>query len=459
MKITFALNGTVREMDVHPLDRLLDLLRGKAGLTGTKEGCGEGECGACAVLLDGELVNSCMVPAIQVHGRDVLTVEGLGTSKNPDPLQRAFAEEGAVQCGFCIPGMVLASRALLQNVSRPSRKEIRTALSGNLCRCTGYEKIFRAVEKAASWGYGEQCGRKLLFIDSSPVFSPGEKDFFFQPLLVEEALALRDRFGDEALFLGGATDFYPDLKNGRVTPKRVIDLSRIGMLKEIRRERESLFVGSMATDTAIMKNSSLAAFFPALAKAAELSGAPAVQNRATLGGNLASASGAADLPVPLLVLGARVLAGNTGGERAVPIEDFFTGYRKTALAKNELLLGVQLPMGDDPVPQAFYKRGSRAALTLSRASIAASAEVKSGILRSVRAASGSMTAYPSRMPVTEAFLEGKSLSGALIDEAAACASEEIVPRTSAAFRKAVSGNLVKKFLLYLQGEERRQNLH
>ncbi len=434
MKITFALNGTVREMDVHPLDRLLDLLRGKAGLTGTKEGCGEGECGACAVLLDGELVNSCMVPAIQVHGRDVLTVEGLGTSKNPDPLQRAFAEEGAVQCGFCIPGMVLASRALLQNVSRPSRKEIRTALSGNLCRCTGYEKIFRAVEKAASWGYGEQCGRELLFFDSSPVFSTEEKEFFFQPCSVEEALATRERFGDEAFFLGGATDFYPDFKNGRILPKRVIDLSRIGMLKEIRRERENLFVGSMATDTAIMKNPSLAAFFPAFVKAAELSGA----------------SGAADLPVPLLVLGARVLAGNTGGERAVPIEDFFTGYRKTALAKNELLLGVQLPMGDDPVPQAFYKRGSRAALTLSRVSIAASTEMKSGILHSVRIASGSMTAYPSRMPVTEAFLEGKSLSGVLIDEAAACASEEIVPRTSAAFRKAVSGNLVRKFLLSLQ---------
>jgi len=452
MKIAFALNGAVREMDVHPLDRLLDLLRGKAGLTGAKEGCGEGECGACAVLLDGELVNSCMVPAIQVHGRDVLTVEGLGTSKNPDPLQRAFAEEGAVQCGFCIPGMVLASRALLQNTPRPSRKEIRTALSGNLCRCTGYEKIFRAVEKAASWGYGEQCGRKLLFPDSSPVFSPDEKDFFFQPRSVEEGLAIRERFGDEALFLGGTTDFYPDMKNGRVTPKRVIDLSRIGVLKEIRRERESLFVGSMATDTAIMKNHSLAAFFPALARAAELSGAPAVQNRATLGGNLVSASGAADLPVPLLVLGASVFAGNTGGERVIPIEEFFTGYRKTALAKNELLLGVLLPMGDDPVPQAFYKRGSRASLTLSRVSIAASAEVKGGILRSVRVASGSMTPYPSRMPVTESFLEGKPLSGALIDEAAECVSEEISPRTSAAFRKAVSGNLVRKFLLSRQDQ-------
>ena len=145
MKITCVINGTLRKLEVHPLDRLLDILRKNEGLSGAKEGCGEGECGACAVLLDGELVNSCMVPAMQVHGRTVLTVEGLGTPENPDILQKAFADEGAVQCGFCIPGMVMASRALLTRNPHPDRSAIRTALAGNLCRCTGYEKIFRAV--------------------------------------------------------------------------------------------------------------------------------------------------------------------------------------------------------------------------------------------------------------------------------------------------------------------------
>jgi carbon-monoxide dehydrogenase small subunit/xanthine dehydrogenase small subunit len=450
MKITCVINGTLRVLETRPLDRLLDVLR-SLGLTGTKEGCGEGECGACAVLLDGELVNSCMIPAMQIHGRTVLTTEGLGSPDTPDILQKAYADEGAVQCGFCIPGMVIASRALLARNPHPDRPAIRTALAGNLCRCTGYEKIIRAVEKAADMGYGEEIppfgGPVCCY---PPEFTEEERKSFFQPSSLDEALEIRAEYGDEITFLAGTTDFYPDMKNGKVEVKKVLDLSRVEELKTIVLRSDDLFAGACAGDSMIMEHPDVLALFPALARAAELSGARAVQNRATLGGNLASASGAADLPVPLLVLGASVILASVRGERRIPMEEFFTGYRQTVMKKDEILRGVSLPLPRTSLRQAFYKRGSRAALTLSRISVACSAVLEKGTLKDVRIAAGSMSAFPVRLPETEELLSGKRLSAELADDAADRASREINPRTSGEFRKTVTGNLVRRFLLSLR---------
>ncbi|MDO8834745.1 MAG: (2Fe-2S)-binding protein [Vicinamibacterales bacterium] len=141
--IAFSLNGKRVSLRVHPLKRLLDVLREDCGLTGTKEGCGEGECGACTVLVNRQVVNSCLVPVAQVAGARVVTIEGL---KGRHPLQRAFAEHGGAQCGICTPGMILAASVL---GPRPTRDEVRAGLAGNLCRCTGYEGIYRAITAAS----------------------------------------------------------------------------------------------------------------------------------------------------------------------------------------------------------------------------------------------------------------------------------------------------------------------
>ncbi|MGI8741365.1 MAG: (2Fe-2S)-binding protein [Bryobacteraceae bacterium] len=142
--VQFSVNGTAQNVEVFPMARLLDVLREDLGLTGAKEGCGEGECGACSVLIDGELVNSCLIPAMQVSGAEITTIEGLPSGR----LQDAFLQAGAAQCGICTPGMIMAAWYLLQRVPHPSRDEIREALGGNLCRCTGYQKICDAVEAA-----------------------------------------------------------------------------------------------------------------------------------------------------------------------------------------------------------------------------------------------------------------------------------------------------------------------
>ena len=153
-KVSFILNNQAVEIEGSPFRRLLDVLREDLGMTGTKEGCGEGECGACSVLVDGELINSCLFPVIRAENKEVLTIEGFKESPRYDVLKRAFEEAGAVQCGFCSPGMILAAEALLRRKPHPETADIREGISGNLCRCTGYNMIIEAVQMAASKGEG-----------------------------------------------------------------------------------------------------------------------------------------------------------------------------------------------------------------------------------------------------------------------------------------------------------------
>ena len=149
MLIRFTLNGKETQVDCASDRRVVDILREDFGLTGTKEGCGSGECGACTILVDDENRLSCLMLAAQLEGRTITTIEGLAGESRPHPIQEAFAKNGAVQCGYCTPGMVLAASALLRRNPDPTREQIREALSGNLCRCTGYQKIVDAVESAA----------------------------------------------------------------------------------------------------------------------------------------------------------------------------------------------------------------------------------------------------------------------------------------------------------------------
>ena len=148
IQISCTVNGQQQELRVYPISRLLDVLREQLHLTGTKEGCGEGECGACSVFLNGELVNSCLVPAVQAAGATIKTIESVAKGNELDAVQQAFVDFGGAQCGICTPGMVLAAVDLLSRNPNPSEQEIRTGLAGNLCRCTGYMKIFESVVRA-----------------------------------------------------------------------------------------------------------------------------------------------------------------------------------------------------------------------------------------------------------------------------------------------------------------------
>jgi len=146
--ISISVNGEQRSVEAYPMERLLDVLREQLRLTGTKEGCGEGECGACSVLIDGQIVNSCLVPVAQVEGASIQTIEGVASDDQLHAVQQAFIECGGAQCGICTPGMVLAAVNLLERIPHPTEGDIRNGLAGNLCRCTGYMKIFESVVRA-----------------------------------------------------------------------------------------------------------------------------------------------------------------------------------------------------------------------------------------------------------------------------------------------------------------------
>jgi aerobic carbon-monoxide dehydrogenase small subunit len=153
--IQFTINGHERTIEAPPMKRLLDVLREDLHLTGAKEGCGEGECGSCSVLMNGDLVNSCLVPILQAEGAQITTIEGIAISEKLHPIQQCFLEEGGAQCGICTPGMILATHHMLEKHSQPTLLQIQEGLSGNLCRCTGYSRIFNAVRAAALVGASE----------------------------------------------------------------------------------------------------------------------------------------------------------------------------------------------------------------------------------------------------------------------------------------------------------------
>ena len=148
-QIEIKLNGEWRKAEVTVRETLLDVLRNKLGAKEVKNGCGKGDCGTCAVILDGKAVNSCLTLALQANGKEITTLKGIGTEEKPHPLQKSFVEHGAIQCGFCTAGMIVSAKTLLDQNPKPSREEIREAISGNLCRCTGYKKIVDAIQETA----------------------------------------------------------------------------------------------------------------------------------------------------------------------------------------------------------------------------------------------------------------------------------------------------------------------
>jgi carbon-monoxide dehydrogenase small subunit/xanthine dehydrogenase small subunit len=390
------------------------------------------------VLLDGELVNACLMPALQLNGRSVVTIEGLGTQEDPDPVQRAFLEEGAVQCGFCIPGMVMAAHALLTWNPQPSRMEIRESLAGNLCRCTGYERVVKAVERAAR---------------SSPEGARAHLPGLRPARSLVDALSRLDRKGRELTPVAGATDLLADLRFGaRPAGQLLLDLQSIPELGEIRHSGKILEIGASVTVTQILEDPTVGKQLPALRQAAAVFGSVAIRNRATLGGNLMSASPAADLPPVLLCLDARAVLVSLRGRREIPISDLYAGYRATIREPDELLEAVRIPLYSPDMRQVFYKVGTRRAQSIAKVSLAVRARIARGrSLTDVRLAAGSVAPTPILLGETSRWLEGRRVTPELAAEAGRRAMDEIQPiddvRSVANYRKQVTGQLVRRFLI------------
>lgn len=492
--IRFTVNGTPAEVAANGGRRLLDVLREDLGLIGTKEGCGEGECGACSVLLDGQLVNSCLVPACQAEGHEVRTVEGMADGAHADVLQSAFVATGAAQCGFCTPGMLAAGRAFLDSGAAHTEAAIREAIAGNLCRCTGYTKIIEAIELAALSPSGEgtprlpepapvrrapRAGRPSAELDAA---LPGTSTFgtglrgsqeipSISPGTLEEAFRLLGEHRCRPV--AGGTDLMVMLATGAPeTGQPLLDLWNLDELRGIRLEApaggieqpgaSALVLGALTTFAEIRRSPLIAEHLPVLAEVAATIGAVQIQNRGTLGGNIANASPAGDTLPVLLATDAAIVLGGVGGERRCSASAFFTGYRATARAPEELILRVEIPLPTGRQVR-FRKVGTRRALAISKVVLAVSwredepgTGAPSGVApdlpawRDVRVAVGSVAPVPMRARVTEGILEGAAPTRQTADSAAAAIAAEIVPiddvRSTESYRRAVTARILRRII-------------
>ncbi|MBP7864921.1 MAG: FAD binding domain-containing protein [Acidobacteria bacterium] len=489
MKIRFRLNDRDLELDAPPDRRVVDLLREDLGLTGTKESCGSGECGSCSVLVDGESRLSCLMLAAQLDGRRVTTIEGLSRLEDGRAIVDAFVRAGAVQCGFCTPGMVVATADLLARQPRPDRAAIRRALGGNLCRCTGYQKIVDAVEEAAAAladpaprpGPGEAHRKTAMpplpgpetgsapggpgavpamgtVLDLRPPAAErrrpdnggGGTRQVLLPTSLDEVFELCDGATAPSLMAGG-TDLLVALREGKAAPGRLVGLERVPELATVRQEADELVIGAALPLHRVAADPRVQARLDLLVRAIGVLGGPPVTHMATLGGNLCTASPAGDTLPPLYALGARVELRSRGGARVLPLDRFITGPRSVDLAPGEVLAAVRVKCPPPGGRSAYFKIGLRKAQAIAVASLAAWLRTEpDGTVADVRLAWGSVGPTVLTFPDVEAAIRGRPLEETALRKLAERVSAGVRPigdvRAGAAYRRRAAGNLLIKLL-------------
>lgn len=453
----------------------LDWLR-STGLTGAKEGCAEGECGACAVLVatprdDGgtawTAVNSCLVPVAALDGQELLTAEGLGSPDSLHPVQRELAAAGGSQCGYCTPGFVCSMAA---EFYRPDRAPAAAAaehgpngfdlhaLGGNLCRCTGYRPI-----RDAAYALGRPEDDDLLAERRDrPAPAPVATELiadggrFIRPPTLDEALRLlRDE--PSAVVVAGSTDLGVEVNlRGRRDPL-IVAIDRLDELRTFRIDDDAVELGAALPLSEIERR--LEGRVPLLAQLIPQFASRLIRNRATLGGNLGTGSPIGDAPPALLALDARLRLASHDGEREVAVADYFTGYRQTVLAPGELIRAVRIPL---PLARltAFHKIAKRRFDDISSVALGFALDVGDGVVTAARIGLGGVAATPLRAHATEAALVGRPWSLGTVRAAAAVLAGEGTPmsdhRASSEYRSLMLGNALVKFFHADRGPDRAE---
>ena len=395
IEIAFTLNGRPLRLRVRSDQRLLDVLRQDLRLTGAKEGCGKGECGSCTVIVDSRAVNACLMIAYQADGATIETVEGLAAGEELHPIQDAFIEAGAVHCGACTAGFLMASKAMFDAEPATSARDARWRLAGNLCRCTGYAKILQAVSSVA--------GR--LEPTRAVARSPGVAPSYFRPRSLEEALEILAQRSGEVRPVAGATDLLTRAGSGGPGIDALFDVTAVPEMQGIEERDAELWLGALTTFADAAVSPLVARHAPALRTACGLAGGPQVRNRATLGGSLARAAPWADPLAALIVADAVLEIVSVSSRRNVPIEAFLVGPGETTLAPDELIVAVHVPRREG-VRGAFQRLAQRQGPAVAKISVAAAMTFKDGRPDWVRVALGAAAPMVMRCQAAEKALLG-----------------------------------------------------
>jgi xanthine dehydrogenase small subunit len=469
--VRFHLNDrAIEEASAPPTTTLLEYLRRNLHLTGTKEGCAEGDCGACTVVvLDAEApggpryraVNACLMFLPMVQGRRVYTVEGLRRAEGWHPAQEALVRHLGSQCGYCTPGVVMATFEACYREDLQEEWQLDDQMCGNLCRCTGYRPIRDAAREVAGTCPDGHFKRQLSEARAEPLGfrREGEGRCYVAPGSFEELWAAMKAWPQAKLICGGTDLALVVTKKYEELPQ-LIALEGIEGLRGISRAGGGWRIGATTTLTDL-EAACLGELRPLtpLLRMLRYFASRQIKHRATVGGNLCNASPIGDLAPALIALGARVVLASASGEREVPLDEFFLAYRKTALQAGEILAAVIVPEPPANARTAAYKVSKRRELDIS--AVAAGLYVETGAngeVTAVRAAFGGMAATPARARQLEAALLGKPWTEATVEAALPALARDFRPlddhRASAWFRGQVAENLVRGFYLETRGAGR-----
>jgi xanthine dehydrogenase small subunit len=475
-----TVNGHTRRLDgVDPSTTALDWLR-QQGLTGAKEGCAEGECGACSIMVarpDGRTatqwtaINACLVPAAALDGQEVVTSEGLGTPEALHPVQREMAVRGGSQCGYCTPGFVCSMAAEYYRAGRatpapaaaddgarvavtgqptdhehgPNGFDLH-ALSGNLCRCTGY----RPIRDAAFALDAPPADDPLAARRTSPPPAAaatrldGPTGTYARPRDLGEALALLAEHPD-AVLVAGSTDWGVEVNLRGSRAAFAIGIDRLPELRTLDFGVELVEIGAALSLSEVER--ALARRIPLLDQLFPQFASRLIRNGATIGGNLGTGSPIGDTPPALLALEATVVLASQAGDREVPLAEYFTGYRQTVKQPGELIRAVRIPLPLSATT-AFHKIAKRRFDDISSVAVGFALSVQDGVVRKARIGLGGVAATPIRALATEAALEGQPWVARIARSAAEVLRDEGTPlddhRASAAYRSAMLGTALLK---------------